>query len=427
MYKGLKKALFMLLLLSALTPVKATFCSPVKDLNSILAQIDAHIQTQVQKKCIPGCAVAIVYRNKVVFMHAYGVKTIGKHEKIDLDTVFQLGSVSKPIAATLASILEHHGLLRLEDPVMHYLPHFALKSRHPRHTLKIKHILSHSTGVPRGGFNDLIESHVPYDRILMALQSTPVRTSAGKSYDYNNAMYSLISDITHAVTRSSFSATLQTKLLQPLKMANTSATFSGLLKTSNRATPHVRGKGGAFIPCGIYSQGYYAVAPAGGINSSIRDMAVFLKAQLGGYPEVLNHRILSRIQTPYVLTNTALSPYAGPPYLIKNPRYALGWRVVDFAHHKLVFHGGWLKGFTNFIGFMPDQQIGIVILHNGESNFSSKTAVKLFELYMGIPQEKKKSIRFLKPRKFKKIIRSMKGKRIHFRPRTTPDMHHASR
>lgn len=386
------------ILVLSLTPLWA---APPRNLEDALSKLDTQIQNIVQKKQIPGCAVAVVYQNKIVFMHAYGVRTLGTQERIDLNTVFQLGSVSKPIAATLASILEHKGLLHFEDPVYQHLPNFALKTKQAPHMFKIKHILSHSTGVSRGGFNNLIESHMPYDHILEALQKAPVRTAIGKRYDYHNAMYSLISEITRKATRLPFKDALHANLLEPLNMTMTSATFGGLLRTANRASPHTRGYGGRLIPSPTYSQGYYTVAPAGGINSSIRDMAIFLKAQLGGHPEVLNPKMLARMHAPQISTPSSISPCEGSPQLIKNPSYALGWRVVDFDHHKLIFHGGWVKGFTNFIAFMPEEQIGIVVLHNSEATgkFSAKTAVKFFESYLGIPRHKKSFFSFVSRKK----------------------------
>jgi beta-lactamase class C len=400
-------------LFSYLIEIKPGFCLPTKNIAPILATLDNHIRTQVQKKHIPGCAIAVVYKNQVIFMNAYGVKSIGQQDKIDLDTIFQLGSVSKPIAATLASVLENKGLLKLDDPVHYYLPRFSLKSlQSSTSTLKIKHILSHSTGVPRAGFNNLIEAHASQDSILKALQNTPVRTPAGRRYDYHNAMFGLVmSEITEATTHSSFKNALQINLLQPLNMTKTSSTLQGLLRNANRAFPHVRNRKGYLTPCTSYSKSYYTVSPAGGINSSIKDMAIFLKAQLGGYPQVLNHHMLKRIQTPQIHTNNnVLSTSSKLPHLIKDARYALGWRVVDFAHHKLIFHGGWVKGFTNFIGFMPDHNIGIVILHNGETRFSSKTAMKFFELFLEVPTPKK-SITLVK--KATKKVKKSKIKRTH--------------
>jgi len=394
--------------------IDLAFGAPAKNLAPVLSSLEAHIQNYVQKKRIAGCAIAVVYKNEIVFMHSYGVKTLGKNEKIDLDTVFQLGSVSKPMTATLVSILENKGHLRLEDPVNHYLPTFSLKGLQSPHVLKIKHILSHSTGVPRAGFNNLIESHASYERILRALQSTPVRTPVGKRYDYHNAMFSLISEITHSATLLTFRDALKINLLKPLNMSNTSSTLDGLLSTHNRASPHTLGRRGKLIPCDTYSKYYYTVAPAGGINSNIRDMANFLKAQLGGYPQILSPKTLTRIHTPQIMTgNNVLSPYEGPAQLIKNARYGLGWRIVDFANHKMVFHGGWVKGFTNFIAFIPDQNIGIIVLHNGETRFSSKTAMKFFEMYMNVPKRKMSILQKKMSTPQRKIITQRKKSMLH--------------
>lgn len=373
--------------LLATLPAQAT---SKRNVDNAIIKLKKHIHSQIQKNRIPGCAVAVVYRNKVVFMSGFGVKRVGQSAKINSTTLFQLGSLSKPIASSLITVLESNGLLKIDDPVNQHLTTFSLKGIRNKKSLRIKHVLSHSTGVPRAGFNNLIESKTPYAKIRNTLQRTPVRTGVGKRYDYNNAMYGLISDITTSVTNTSFPIALHKQFLAPLGMQDTSATLEELLKSSNKATPHVRNRRGALIPCSTYSQGYYAVAPAGGINSTIKDMGIFLKAQLGGYPKVLSSRALSKLQSPQITTNTVLRSHRAPK-LIKNPRYALGWRVVDLDHNKLVFHGGWLKGFTNFIGFMPEHDVGIVILHNGESKFASNTAVQFFENYLGITTTKAKS------------------------------------
>lgn len=358
------------------------FALPPQDLIPAISKLEDHIQKNIKQRRIPGCAVAIVYRNQVVYINSYGSKILGKNEKIDLDTVFQLGSVSKPVAATLASILEHKGLLRLDDPVNRYLPGFSLNSIQDARTLKITNILSHSSGVSRAGFNNLIEAYAPYDQILKALQKTPVRTPVGRKYDYNNAMFSVISRVTEVATKQSFKDALNTHLLHPLNMTRTTATLSGIANDPNRAAPHTKNHNGVLTASPTYSKGYYTVAPAGGINSSIRDMAIFLKAQMGGYPHIVNNQVLSRIHTPHIATQNALRSFGGSRRLVRYPHYGLGWRIVNFADHRLLFHGGWLKGFTNFIGFMPEQQIGIVILHNADTRFSTQAAVKFLEGYL---------------------------------------------
>lgn len=377
-YNIAKKFTVITLILGLGLPLSA-HAVETKNIIKAIKKMEANIQDSVDKKIIPGCAVAVVYRNQIVFMNGYGVRTIGKPEKIDVDTVFQLGSVSKPIAATLALILEQKGFIDLDNPVRKYLPNFTLKGLNNPDSVKVKNILSHTTGVPRGGFNNRIESFEPYNKIVRALQTTPVIAPVGKRYDYHNAMYSLIGEITESTTQKTFSDALTSNLLRPLNMTRTSATLEGLIRSQNKATPHTRVKKG-LRPATPYSSGYYAVAPAGGINSSIRDMAIFLNAQLGGYPELLPPKVLQRIHTPLIPMNS--NKLGGHS---KNASYGLGWRILDFADQKMVYHGGWVKGFTNFIAFMPNEKLGIVVLHNGDSKFSARTVIKFFETALGLP------------------------------------------
>ena len=381
------------------------------NLEPAVSKLDQQVRSYLHKKQIPGCAIAVVYQNNIIFMKAYGQRELGKEGMIDADTVFQLGSVSKPVAATLLSILEHKGYLKLDDPVQDHLNHFSINNRQRTNTLRIKHILSHSTGVPRAGFNQLIESHTPYSKILRTLQSIPARTAAGRRYDYNNAMYATLGDITKAATHLSFREALRLHLLEPLKMKSSTTTLDGLLSTHNRASPHIRGPRGQLVPRTNYSDSYYAVAPAGGINSSVRDMSVFLKAQMGGYPDILNHKMLLRIQAPQIATHAVLGSATRYPQLLKQGQYAMGWRVVNFAHHTLVFHGGWVGGFTNFVGFMPEHKLGIVVLHNSESKFSSKVAVQFFESFLNLPATPSTTKAVRKVQSTKKVRKTISTKK----------------
>ena len=254
----------------------------------------------------------------------------------------------------------------------------------------------------------MIESYSSHYDLVEALQKPKVIAKVGKHYDYHNAMFALIDDITQAATHSSFDHALTNYLLQPLHMTHTTSTFQGLMLSHNRATPHTKNKNGALVPCEEYSQSYYNVAPAGGVNSSARDMATFLRAQMGGFPNVVDRRAQLEMQTPYINTNNLIASSRA-----SNPRYGLGWRIVDYSGETLVYHGGWLKGFTNFLAFMPDQQVGIVILHNADTKFTTKTAMKFFEVALGLPETAEAESEDNKTKKVKKGKKAKKAKKIN--------------
>lgn len=375
---------------------------PANIVNAI-RKTEAQIHNFIERKQIPGCAIAVVYRNNVIFMSGYGVRTIGKDDKIDANTVFQLGSISKPIAATLATMLEEKGKLNVEDPVIQYLPDFTLNNKSDPTTFKVKNVLSHTSGVPRNGFNNLIENFTPYPEILSAIQQIRARTP-GQKYDYHNAVYSLIGKITEKVTSLSFAEALRNYLTHPLQMKSTTATYEGLMQNINRASPHTRNGKGALCACEPYSQGYYAVSPAGGINSSVHDMAIFLKAQMGGHTNVLSRNVITKMHTPIIPTTNYLGRGRS-----SDPSYGLGWRIINYADQKLVYHGGWLKGFTNFLAFMPEQELGIVVLHNGDTKFSSRLAQGFFDVALGLPEVKDTGIKGGKSKKGKKASKASKA------------------
>ncbi|MFM8454440.1 MAG: serine hydrolase domain-containing protein [Gammaproteobacteria bacterium] len=362
----------------------------------VIHQIDAFVKQEVQKRKIPGCAIAIIQQGKVAFLKGYGHRNIQQAQAlITPDTVFQLGSVSKPIAATLAMRLEKEGLLKIQDPINQYMdfsPKFPKQRKACKaayyHPMRLRHALSHTTGIGRAGFNQLIEQLQPWPKIKSALENTPNKKSLGHSYEYNNASYELVGKAISLAAHHSFQNTLQIYLTRPLGMTHTTASLAGLLQYPNRAYPHVRGKKGGLIPVSQYSQGYYTVPAAGGINSTARDMATFIQAQLGECPEFLPRSMLARLHHPEVSTPDVLGWYSKDRDCVKSAHYGLGWRILNFRHHKLVFHGGWLKGFTNFVGFIPDQGLGIVVLHNSENKFASRLGMKFFDLSLGASKTK---------------------------------------
>lgn len=350
-----------------------------------IRRFDNFLEDYFYKSREPGCAVAIVYRNRVVYMRTLGVRRIGSRERINADTVFQLGSVSKTFTATLAAILQQKGQLNINHPVRYYLPH--LHFRRYENDIRVRNLLNHSTGIPKGGFNRMIERYTPYPKMIDVIQRTPIQAPPGRRFAYHNVVFSLTGDVIQRATGHSYQYELASELLQPLRMEETYVNYSDFIKDPNRAYPHVMDRKGRFVPATKYSTSYYNVTPAAGISSSISDMAKYLNLQLGAYPKILNERILSEMHQPTISTPEVSFWFRQARDRIYGTYYALGWRVLNYLNKRLVFHGGWLKGFTNFVGFIPEDKIGIVVLHNSETRFPSKVAMRFFDIYFGLPEK----------------------------------------
>ncbi len=348
-----------------------------------LKKLDAHVQKNIQNQKIVGCSVAVIHQHKIVFMKSYGLRRQHKIDQpVTFDTVFQLGSISKPITSTLICIMHKNGLLNLDDAIDQFYPKMNPNT-------KIRHLLNHTSGFPKLGWNHQIEMGTPRQKMLDKLVASTQQDPQQK-FSYHNLAYSLIEDILKKTQQQTFKEIIREKLFAPLKMDDSTVGYADFLKQNNRAWPHYQDKKNILRPYQEYSKCYHnSAASAGGVNSNIKDMAQFLKIHLNGIPGVLDISDLEPFHTPSTEAPDALLWFKNvlaPP--IKS-YYGLGWRIIDTAKKRIVFHGGSLNGFMNFLGFDQKSNVGIVILNNSDGNFSSKTGMLFLNTWLdqGNPSE----------------------------------------
>ena len=351
-------------------------------LDSILTVYDTYVQDFVKETEVPGVAIAIVIDNQLQYIKGFGVKNTVEKEPIGIHSVFRIASVSKGFASILAGLLVKEGVLKWDDPVKKYLPEFILKDSTTTQNLTIRHILSHTSGLTPHAYDNLIEANIPFDKIIERLKEVNVHCPAGECYGYQNTVYSLISEIIKSATKKNYIDVLQQKIIQPLGMQDVSYSREKLLAIPNRADPHIR-RNGEWIPSDIRDS-YYNVKPAAGINASIYDMAYWLKALLGGMPDVISPEIIKEVSKPIIQTPKARYRYNGNIHL-HSAYYGLGWRIFDYAGYKMVFHSGGVHGYHSKIAFIPEQNIGIVVLQNGR--YGNNFVYKFIDLYLNLEQK----------------------------------------
>lgn len=350
--------------------------------DKITHSVDNFVADYIKEKKTPGCVVAIVGPFDVYFLKTYGVKKLGKPDKLTTKTLFQLGSVSKTITATLLVKLYDQNSIDLEEPITTYLPEFRLKDQ--EEPLTIKHLLSHTSGVPRYGFNALIETHPPRSELLRMVQTVKPTAQPGESFDYNNVMFALTEDIVKVAHNQSFNQLLERTLFRPIGMPHACVGLACIQNCKDRAYPHVKNKNGSFIPLASYSKAYYAVSPAGGINASMEDIIPFLQVHLGGRPDVLSLGARNLLHLPQITEDVSPEVMKAKSEHIDKMGYALGWRWMDYNGERVVYHGGWLKGFHTMVAFLPENEVGIIILHNAETNLPWKTVGAFLDQYLGL-------------------------------------------
>jgi beta-lactamase class C len=359
------------------TPVLDGF---VADFNELAHRLFKHSKA-------PGAAIAIVKNGQIIYGEGLGVKRAGHNEPIDVHTSFRIASVSKTFAGTLTGILVNEGRLNWDDKVLNYLPEFQLKNPEYTRQLEVKHVLSQSTGLIQHAYTNFIEDGRELDDMINALSEVKLMTEPGKLFSYQNVAYGIIEPVLYAATGKDYETLIQEEIFGPLRMKDASIDYQSMMANENKALPNYpRFSGWA---TGRISSTYYNVPSAGGINASVSDMANYMIALTGHRPEVVSQQVLDEIFEPHIRTNIRWK-YFSRWKDYKKSFYGLGWRIVLNNDDKIAYHGGYVNGFRSQLAINTNEDVGICVLTNSPSSFSSKLVPAFLKLY----DEYKDMIRF---------------------------------
>ncbi|WP_371615078.1 serine hydrolase [Streptomyces sp. NBC_00454] len=321
-------------------------------------RLDQTVADMMRSTGVPGISVAVVHDDHVIYLKGFGVRRVGEPGAIGPDTVFQLASVSKPITSTIAA-----GALKapqdFDRPVD--LPGFTLKDPWVTGHVSAADLLSHRSGLPDHA-GDLLED-LGYDQsyILDHMRLEPL-TEFRASYAYTNFGFTAAAEAIARAHGVSWQKLAEDTLFKPAGMTHTSTEFSAFAHAPDHAATHVKNPDGTWSP--RYVRDPDAQAPAGGVSSTARDMARWLRLQLGD--GVLDGK---RIIPADNLARTRLPEIVSQP---KNAQgrpdfYGLGWNVsYDSAGRLRLSHsGGFELGANTNATMLPLEKLGIVVLTNG--------------------------------------------------------------
>lgn len=350
-----------------------------ESLRLFLEDFATQFEDGLKSEEIPGATVVIVKEGQVLFEQGFGVKKRGEPDIVDEHTVFRLGSLSKGFTSVLAGVLAEEGDLSWDRPVSAYIENFRLHDPEQTGRIQISHLLSHTTGLPRHAYTNLIEDGLSLDMIIPRFEQVPLIAREGFQHSYQNAAYSIIENIMEIQTQKDFNSLLHEKLFSPLEMHSASTTYDGIFQSDNRASPHIyhsRARGRVPVPI---SRKYYNAVSSGGINASISDMGQWLLLLTGHYPDVISKETLQEIYEPLAtIRNQRFSRHWDG---VNESYYGLGWRTLDNHGQKIVYHGGYVNGFRSEIAFSPDDEIGICIIINTHSRYPLKVIPEFFQQF----------------------------------------------
>ena len=342
-------------------------------------------QALVADQRIPGLAVAIVQDGRILSARGYGITDVKAAEPVDAHTVFRLASLSKSFAGTLTGMLVSEGALRWDSRISDFMPNLRFADPYAAQRLTVAEVLSHRVGLTHNAFDRDIEANADYRDVVQRFAQAPMKCGPGSCYAYQNVAFSLIGDVVYAASGQFYNEAVASKIFKPLGMNDASVGLEGIHASPRWAKPHVRGRGGwtSLNP----KPTYYRVSPAAGVNASISDMAQWLLAQSGHRPDVLPQSLLATLQAPVVTTPGELRGSAWRRQRLNAAGYGLGWRVYDYAGHRVVFHGGAVQGYRGAVALMPERDLGIAILWNSESSLPSGLLPTILDSAIGLPYQ----------------------------------------
>jgi CubicO group peptidase (beta-lactamase class C family) len=334
---------------------------------------------------VPGAAIALVRQNRIESVTGFGVRKIGSTQPVDGNTVFAIGSNTKAFTSTALAMLVDEKKIGWDDPVQRHLPWLSLPEPWV-HELTIREILSHRSGY--GSYQgDMLWVGSKYDRreVLRRMALLTPATARARAYAYSNIMYILAGELFPAAAARSWEQFISDRLLTPLVMTRTTTSVSALAALDNVASPHeARGAAVKALPFRVVDNG----APAGGINSTARDLAEWLRFQLADglrdSVRLVSEPALRETKTPQTIIRGT-----GPARLFASTHfraYGFGWVIQDYRGRKIVWHIGGIGGMKSVIALVPEEQLGIVILTNrGDTMLPEALAWRAIDSAIGNP------------------------------------------
>lgn len=336
-----------------------------------------------EHRAVAGLVTAVVVNDKVVFEGTVGYADAATKEPVTPDTVFRLASLSKAFATAITGLLVDDGKLDWDTKLVDVLPYFKLKDMQAASQATVSDILGQRLGLPRNTYDSMLEDDIPYEELVRKLDEVSLVCGVGQCYGYQNVAFGMIGDVILARTGDFFYRQVDKRLFYPLGMATASYGRAALESSKSWARPH-RASSRGWIPFEP-NETYYRVAPAAGVNASLRDMEKWLIAQMGGRPDVLPASLLDVLHTPGVATPSELHATPWRRARLTAAHYALGWRVYEYGGETLIYHAGAVAGYRTMIGFFPKYHAGVVTLWNSTGPIPSGLMPMVLDDLLGLP------------------------------------------
>ncbi|UUR09235.1 serine hydrolase domain-containing protein [Sphingomonas glaciei] len=342
------------------------------------ARLNARLKRLAEKPTMVGMAVGIVENGRITFLSGYGETLEGSGEEVTADTVFRWASVSKGVAGTMVAKLAEQGKIQLDGPVVNYAPGLKLPAGN-EYRASVTDVLSHRLGLYRNALDNKLEEGQSPQVLRAQLGTLNAICPPDTCWSYQNIAFDSASDMVARATGTTYQEAVRQQLFGPLGMTSATLTREGLVSAKSWARPHTVGR----RPLEVLEP-YYRVPAAGGVNSNIKDMSLWMIAQMGGMPAVLDQALLDKVHAPLVKTPGERARLRKFLERVGEATYGLGWRNYDYAGRRIIGHRGGVNGYRSLILFDPALKSGVVALWNSNTSQPGGLEFEVMDMLHGL-------------------------------------------
>lgn len=307
---------------------------------------------------VPGASLAVVCDGRVDAA-ASGVLNLDTGVEATVDSLFQIGSITKVWTATVVMELVEEGLVELEAPLCRYVPEFAVLEDGVADSVTIRHLLTHSSGVDGDNFSDTGRGDDALERYVATCASLRQVHPVGATMSYCNTGFTLLGRVIEVVTGEVWDTAMRDRLFDRLGLTHTATLPEDVLRF-RAAIGHIR-PAGELITAPMWGLPRTA-GPAGAICSTASEVVRFAQLHLAGGTldgeQVLEPATVAAMQEPQV---DVPSRGAGSSAL----HWGLGWEIFEWGGRKVIGHDGGTIGQAAFLRVVPDAGVAIALLTNG--------------------------------------------------------------
>ena len=386
--------------------------------NVDLAELDKRASQLMTQLEMVGMSVAVVENGEMTFAKGYGEVQRDSKMKVSADTVFRWASVSKGVAAATVLSLQEDGHFELAEPAKLHANSLELPPSEV--DVSIEDILSHRIGIVRNAYDRRIEDGQAAQKVRGALKGLKYLCEPGTCHTYQNVAFDASAEIIESITGLPYKSVVKERIFDPLDMQTASVTLEGLMRSKSWARPH--GRYGKRIS--RVKENYYRVPAAAGVNSSVKDLAKWMIAQMpssrkaqepigielaGGLDDnsydmkmiaeaavhskaqkealpKISQDILDEMHMPRVETPREQRFMRRKYMNLKNAQYGLGWRVYDYAGRRVIGHRGGVQGYRALVLFDPEKRSGIAMMWNSPHSQPIGLQLEFMDQLYGLPK-----------------------------------------